>query len=100
MNKGGKEKLSLLDWLKMKELTFGENGLNLDGKQMEKIKERLYNQYTHLKVDRAMKSPLRKWALSLTGWKWWFYQIVVCGIIFLIMEWLLNQIGMTMLPWK
>ena len=19
----------------------------------------------------AMKSPLRKWALSLTGWKWW-----------------------------
>ena len=48
----------------------------------------------------AMKSPLRKWALSLTGWKWWFYQIVVCGIIFLIMEWLLNQIGMTMLPWK
>ena len=48
----------------------------------------------------AMKSPLRKWALSLTGWKWWFYQIIVCGIIFLIMEWLLNQIGMTMLPWK
>ena len=48
----------------------------------------------------AMKSPLRKWALSLTGWKWWFYQIVVCGIIFLIMEWVLNQIGMTMLPWK
>ena len=48
----------------------------------------------------AMKSPLRKWALSLTGWKWWFYQIVVCGIVFLIIEWLLNQIGMTMLPWK
>lgn len=48
----------------------------------------------------AMKSPLRKWALSLTGWKWWFYQIVVCGIIFLFMEWILNQIGMTMLPWK
>ena len=34
--------------------------------------------------------------LSLTGWKWWFYQIVVCGIIFLIMEWILNQIGITM----
>ena len=48
----------------------------------------------------AMKSPLRKWALSLTGWKWWFYQIVVCGIIFLTLEWILNQIGMTMLPWK
>ena len=50
--------------------------------------------------DWASKSSLRKWALSLTGWKWWFYQIVVCGIIFLIVEWLLNQIGMTMLPWK
>ena len=59
---------------------------------MEKIKERLYSW--------IMKSPLRKWMLSLTGWKWWFYQIVVCGIIFLIMEWILNQIGITMLPWK
>lgn len=59
---------------------------------MKRIKEYLYN--------IAMQSPLRKWALSLTGWQWWFYQIVVCGIIFLIMEWLLNQIGMTMLPWK
>ena len=47
-----------------------------------------------------MKSPLRKWALSLTGWKWWFYQIVVCGIIFAVLELLLNIIGLTMLPWK
>lgn len=46
----------------------------------------------------ASKSPIRKWALSLTGWKWWFYQIVVCGIMFLLVEWLLNKIGMTMLP--
>ena len=59
---------------------------------MKKLKKKLY--------EWSMKSPLRKWALSLTGWKWWFYQIVVCGIIFLIMEWILNQIGMTMLPWK
>tara|TARA_B100000609_G_C16765144_1_gene209015 strand:+ start:61 stop:240 length:180 start_codon:yes stop_codon:yes gene_type:complete len=59
---------------------------------MEKIKEKLYGW--------AMKSPLRKWVLSLTGWKWWFYQIVVCGILFLLMEWILNQMGMTMLPWK
>ena len=50
--------------------------------------------------DWAMKSPLRKWALSLTGWKWWFYQIVVCGIMFVILECLLNLIGMTMLPWR
>ena len=43
---------------------------------MKKLKQKLY--------EWAMESPLRKWALSLTGWKWWFYQIVVCGIIFLL----------------
>ena len=50
--------------------------------------------------DWAMTSPIRKWALELTGWKWWFYQIVVCGIFFIILECLLNLIGMTMLPWR
>ena len=50
--------------------------------------------------DWAMTSPLRKWALGLTGWKWWFYLIVVCGIFFIILECLLNLIGMTMLPWR
>ena len=59
---------------------------------MNKLKNYLY--------DIAMKSPLRKWALGLTGWKWWFYQIVVCGIIFVILECLLNLIGLTMLPWR
>ena len=59
---------------------------------MNKLKDYLYN--------IAMKNPLRKWALELTGWKWWFYQIVVCGIIFVILECLLNLIGMTMLPWR
>ena len=59
---------------------------------MELLKKYLYN--------IAMKSSLRKWALSLTGWKWWFYQIVVCGVVFLFMEFLLNKISMTMLPWK
>ena len=49
--------------------------------------------------DWAMTSPLRKWVLNLTGWKWWFYQIVVCGTIFIVMEYLLNKIGITMLPW-
>ena len=59
--------------------------------------------YRELKQDLykwASKSSLRKWSLSLTGWKWWFYQIVCCGVIFVGMEYLLNQIGMTMLPWK
>jgi|TARA_R110002020_G_scaffold345709_1_gene559627 hypothetical protein len=59
---------------------------------MERIKAYVYS--------IAMKSPLRQLVLSLTGWKWWFYQIVVCGIIFLFIEYLLNKIGMTILPWK
>ena len=59
---------------------------------MNKLKTYLYN--------IAMKSPLRKWALSLTGWKWWFWQLVVGSIVFILLECLLNLIGLTMLPWK
>ena len=59
---------------------------------MDKIKTYLYN--------IAMKSSLRKWALSLTGWKWWVWQLVVGGIFFFIIELLLNLIGMTIIPWK
>ena len=58
---------------------------------MEKVKNYLNN--------IAMKSPLRKWALELTGWKWWVYQLIVGGIVFFMIELLLNQIGLTMLPW-
>ena len=59
---------------------------------MERLKNYLYN--------IAMKSPLRKWALSLTGWKWWVWQLVVGGIFFFVIELLLNLIGMTIIPWK
>ena len=59
---------------------------------MEKLKQYLYN--------LAMQSPIRKWALSLTGWKWWAWQLVVGGVFFIIVEYLLNQIGMTIIPWK
>ena len=59
---------------------------------MERIKKYLYN--------IAMKSSLRKWALSLTGWKWWVWQLVVGSIIFTFLELLLNLIGLTMLPWR
>ena len=48
----------------------------------------------------ATKSPIRKWALEQTGWKFWFYQLIIGGIFFIIIEILLNKIGMTMLPWK
>ena len=57
---------------------------------MNKLKTYLYN--------ITMKSPLRKWALSLTGWKWWFWQLVVGGIVFAVLEYLLNLIGMTLIP--
>ena len=46
----------------------------------------------------AKKSPIRKWALSLTGWKWLVWQLVVGGIFFTIVELILNQIGMTIIP--
>ena len=48
----------------------------------------------------AMKSPLRKWALSLTGWKWWIWQLGFGLLFFTILEVLLNMIGITMLPWR
>ena len=51
-------------------------------------------------LNIAMKSPLRKWALSLTGWKWGLWQLVVGGIVFILLECLLNLIGLTMLPWR
>ena len=60
--------------------------------KMDKIKNYLYN--------IAMKSPLRKWALSLTGWKWWIWQLGFGLLFFTILEILLNMIGITMLPWR
>jgi len=46
------------------------------------------------------KSRFRKWQEGLTGWKYWAWQIVG-GITFVvIMEFILNKIGMTMLPWR
>ena len=59
---------------------------------MERIKKYLYN--------IAMKSSLRKWALSLTGLRWLVWQLIIGGMFFIIIEYLLNQIGMTIIPWK
>lgn len=59
---------------------------------MKKLKEYLYN--------IAKQSPIRKWALSLTGWRYWFWQLVVGGVFFIWVELLLNLIGMTIIPWK
>ena len=51
-------------------------------------------------MNWAMESPLRKWALGLEGWKWWFYQIVVGTIGFIIIEYFLNLFGLTILHWR
>ena len=50
--------------------------------------------------DWALNNPFRHYVLNLTGWKWWFYQIVVGGIFFILMELLLNLINLTLLPWR
>jgi len=50
--------------------------------------------------DKARNSKFRKWQEGLTGWKFWVWQIVG-GISFvIIMEFVLNKIGLTMLPWR
>jgi hypothetical protein len=50
--------------------------------------------------EKARNSKFRKWVDSLEGWKWWTWQIVG-GIVFIIvLETILNLIGLTMLPWK
>jgi len=59
---------------------------------MNKLKQILYGY--------AMKSPLRKWALELEGWKWWAWQLLVGGIVLGVIEFLLYQIDMTVLPWR
>ena len=48
----------------------------------------------------AKKSPVRKWSASLTGWKWWAWQIIGGIIGISILEYLINFIGLTMLPWR
>jgi len=76
-------------------------------KLLKKLKDIIDPNYWATKIgeksglyDKAEKSSIRKWALGLTGWKWWAWQIVG-GILFVvIVEFLLNKIGMTMLPWK
>ena len=50
--------------------------------------------------DKARNSSTRQWVDSLTGWKWWLYQIGGGLLFFIMVELLLNLIGMTILPWR
>jgi len=36
----------------------------------------------------------------LEGWKWWTWQLGVGLIGVILVEYILNLIGMTMLPWR
>ena len=50
--------------------------------------------------DKARNSKTRKWVDSLVGWKWWAWQLGGGLIGVIVAEYLLNMIGMTMLPWR
>ena len=51
-------------------------------------------------TERAANSRLRAWANSLTGWKYWAWQIGVGVLIFAVFEWFFNLLGYTILPWR
>jgi len=50
--------------------------------------------------DKSRIFKTRKWADSLVVWKWCAWQIGVGLIFVIVIEYLLNMIGMTMLPWR
>ena len=50
--------------------------------------------------DKARNSKTRQWVDNLEGWKWWAWQLGGGLIGVIIAEYLLNMVGMTMLPWK
>ena len=75
-------------------------------KLLKKLKDIIDPNYWATKIgeksglyDKARKSSLREWALGLEGWKWWAWQIVGGLIGLVIVEFLLNKVGMTVLPW-
>ena len=76
-------------------------------KLLKKLKDIIDPNYWATKIgdksglyDKAEKSSIRKWALGLEGWKWWAWQIGGGLIGLVIVEFLLNKIGMTILPWR
>ena len=76
-------------------------------KLLKKVKDIIDPNYWASKIgeksglyDKARKSSLREWALGLEGWKWWAWQIGGGILLVVIVEFLLNKVGMTMLPWR
>ena len=50
--------------------------------------------------DKAHNSKLANWSRSLTGWKWLAWQLGGGLVFVIVMELLLNLLGMSMLPWR
>jgi hypothetical protein len=50
--------------------------------------------------EKAENSKLRQWVDNLEGWKWWAWQLGPGLLIIIVLELLINQIGLTMLPWR
>ena len=76
-------------------------------KLLKKLKDIIDPNYWATKIgdksglyNKAEKSSIRKWALGLEGWKWWAWQIGGGLIGLVIVEFLLNKVGMTILPWR
>ena len=70
------------------------NSKRFPGKMMEKLGNKTGA------YDKAHNSKLAQWSRSLTGWKWWAWQIGG-GLVFVVVaEFVLNLIGLSMLPWK
>ena len=49
--------------------------------------------------DKALNPRLAQGSRSLTGWRWWAWQLGPCVLLFILIEKGLNMIHMTMLPW-
>ena len=76
-------------------------------KLLKKIKDIVDPNYWAEKIgnksglyDKARNSSTRQWVDSLKGWKCSLYQIGGGLVFFIIVELLLNLIGMTILPWR
>ena len=50
--------------------------------------------------DKARNSKLRQWGDRLEGWQLRAWQLGPALIFFILLELAINQIGMTMLPWR
>jgi len=51
-------------------------------------------------MEKAENSRIRAWADSLTGWKYWAWQIGAGLVIICVFEYIFGLVGYTILPWR